>query len=448
MARPAAQQEITQDPEIGSASLRGARVENPRMLTLGLEELFTPELLQAFRERWGASPEVSAAEAREIMRQLVEPTEREEFVTKLVLCLVGEEPDFHAWMEAFAVGSFELRPNVKYAQPGKAGVQPARFYKEQQKLIDDVADKQLTPEEKAKWRHAYDDALRLIVASQVLKELRVGVAAKAALGAAWPLMMAAARKSFSQKNQKLLHYFGDEPAFIAQLEKAITATIQGWIDTHHGGHAPSVRNYSPDYAKVCPGGLSEYEIAVQLDPATRAVDAYRSAIFEALEAPDEPDRTGPYTSDPRELAQQDVPNLRDRVGPRREAAKTRFSQYTPDVAALSYSAAERERLRRMLPVLAHETCESPHFTAARDRGSWRAHVRYRSSEILSDNALQEEIAGWVTQGLPPPPDLKVEFAAYFEEEVCYQFHHGFMKVSDAWAQPGFATPGSQRPASF
>ena len=248
------------------------------MLTLGLEELFPPELLKAFRERWAGSPEVSAAEAREIVRQLTNPTDREALVVKIILCLVGDEPDFYAWMEALAVGSFELRPNVKYAQHGKAGIQPARFFHDQRKIIEGVADKNLAPEQKQEWRHAYEDALKLIVASQLLHEMRVGVAAKAALGVAWPLMLAASERQIGKRNRKLLHLFGGDADFVDRLSRAIEEALQAWINERHGGHAPSVRHLSDDFATL-PGQPTDDEILAAVEPVGDAIGRYRAELF-------------------------------------------------------------------------------------------------------------------------------------------------------------------------
>ena len=72
----------------------------------------------------------------------------------------------------------------------------------------------LSPAEAAEWRNAYEDAMRLIIASLVLKEMRVGVAAKAALWIAWPLMVAVKDKRFGVRQRKLLALFSEEPAFI------------------------------------------------------------------------------------------------------------------------------------------------------------------------------------------------------------------------------------------
>ena len=139
------------------------------------------EKCKAFRERWATDAEIARDDARDIVRILTNPDEREAEIAKLVLLLVGEEPDFDAWMESFAVGSYELRENVRYANRGQRGMQPARFFQDQQRRIDRIVNENLSPAEAAEWRNAYEDAMRLIIASLVLKEMRVGVAAKAAL---------------------------------------------------------------------------------------------------------------------------------------------------------------------------------------------------------------------------------------------------------------------------
>jgi hypothetical protein len=385
------------------------------MMKLGLDELFSPGLLKAFRERWGASPYIADAEAQEIVRQLTNPSEKEALAVKIVLCLVGDEPDFYAWMEALAGGTFELRPNVKYAQPGKMHIQPARFFADQRKIIDRLAHKHLKPEEMHDWRHAYEDALRLIVASQLLKEMRIGVAAKAALGLAWPLMLAADQKKISSKNRKLLHLYGSEPEFIDRLSDAIKGAIGSWTDTHHDGVGPSTRHYLSDYLSRLPGEPTFEEVTTTLDPGSKGVREYREALFRCLgiEPLQEENRIGAF--DNESVAMQDAKVLREQIGSL-PSPLTSFTAYLDSVDTIIYSTEDVERLGELLPIL--RGTSGPYSRAACNRSMVRDHLRRNSPASVSDLAVQQEIADWVRKGLPPPPDLKVENSAYFEEDFC------------------------------
>jgi hypothetical protein len=413
------------------------------MLTLGLEELFTPEQLKAFRERWAGSAAVSAAHARDIVRQLTNPTDKEALVAEIVLCLVGDEPDVYAWTEALAVGSFELRPNVKYAHHGKRGVQPARFYEDQRKLIEGVADRNLTPEQKRDWRHAYDDALKLIVASQLLHEMRVGVAAKAALGVAWPLMLAADGKRFGLRKRKLLHLFGGEPEFIERLREAIEAALQVWIEEHHGGHAPSVRHLG-DNTDTLPGQPTPDEILAAVDPVAEAIGQYRVELFQQLDMPSQDMSSKLPPIKPHEIAALDAAAIQSAIqiaglhngGFVEEAAS--FTACVPH--ALRYTPDDIRRLHMLLPILSDCEPASPHFRAAVMRARKRMELRTGSSTLEADRRIQEQVASWVSSGFPPPPDLRAEHAAYFEEEVC--LHDSFLSAPwhEDWRQLGFSVP--------
>jgi hypothetical protein len=158
------------------------------MLKLSLDDLFGAELVSAFQARWASGPDAAAAQAERAIRSIIAPRDkRERFVAKFVLALIGPEPDGLTWMEALAKGDFKLRDNVTYAI-GRGKESPSKFVRRQRDRISALLDHPAAKGHEQEYRNAYNDALRLVVASTLLMEMRKGVAAKAAIGAGWPLM--------------------------------------------------------------------------------------------------------------------------------------------------------------------------------------------------------------------------------------------------------------------
>ena len=400
------------------------------MLELGLEELFRPEHLKAFRERWATDAEIARDDARDIVRILTNPDEREAEIAKLVLLLVGEEPDFDAWMESFAVGSYELRENVRYANRGQRGMQPARFFQDQQRRIDRIVNENLSPAEAAEWRNAYEDAMRLIIASLVLKEMRVGVAAKAALWIAWPLMVAVKDKRFGVRQRKLLALVSEEPAFIDFLRDRLGGVLEDWIDQKLDGHEPSTRTLHEASLFHEP---SEEEARAILQPA----ETYRSQLlnslgYETMAA--EPGR--PFSLGPREQATEDAKALASDLQVGGPQDSDGFSEFQGFPDPLDYSEESFENLRRILPILANERKDSHNLQAAAERGLARSKF-LRISEDRKITAHVDRIHRWVESGATPPPDLNVLYASLYEDAVCSFLIYGERRLDEAWIEFDF-----------
>lgn len=398
------------------------------MLEMRLEELFTPSLLKAFREQWSADPDLAEEDARDIVRILTNPAGREAEVAKLVLALVGRKPNFYAWAESFATGSYELRPNVQYAFHGRRGMQPARFFDDQQKRIDRLAHEDLSPAEAAEWRNAYEDAMRLIIATQVLKEMRVGVAAKAALWLAWPLMVAVHDKRFGLTQQKLLAYFAYDPAFIDFCRERLGEILEDWIEVGCDGVTPSTRHMTQ-------AGLFHRPSEAEMREVLRPAETYRSNLLDGIGlAAFVKDCGRSNDIDPKEQAYEDSKRLNAIFSVGGYLPCEEFTAFNRELHSFDYSYEDIEKIRDLLPVLATENADSPHFRAAARRGDARSKLL---ESCCAAPTLVGQIHHWVSQFRFPPPDLCALHAPIFEDAMCSLLCRGSGEFDLEWLELGF-----------
>lgn len=190
------------------------------MLTLRLDELVTPELVEAFQQLWTAGPAASLAQANDAMRILTTPgNEAERFVASIVLALVGPEPDAFAWLEAMGRGRFELGDAVTVTI-ARVKQSPAQAITRQRQRIAALAAHTAPVVERAAVENAYKDALRLLVAASLLTRMREAVATKAALGSGWAPMVAVADYCTTEE-KRILFWLGDDGNFQKALGTAI-----------------------------------------------------------------------------------------------------------------------------------------------------------------------------------------------------------------------------------
>lgn len=190
------------------------------MLTLRLDELVTPKLVQAFQQQWAASPAASLAQANNAVRILTTPgNEAEQFVAAIVLALIGPEPDAFAWLEAMGRGRFALGDAVTVTI-ARVKQSPSQAITRQRQRIAALAAHTAPVAERAAVENAYKDALRLLVAASLLTRMREAVAAKAALGSGWAPMVAVTDHCTTGE-KRLLFWLGDDGNFQKALGTAI-----------------------------------------------------------------------------------------------------------------------------------------------------------------------------------------------------------------------------------
>lgn len=277
------------------------------MMSLNLEALFSPEMLQAYRASWGVDETAANRLAAKIIGMFENPTSaKQEWLRDVVLALVGEEPDLNSWVAAFGRGSFDIRPEATYGRAKDKG-SPARVIKRQRVLIDRLIDKTLPPAERELRKLTYQDALRLIVASMVVRELKTGVAAKAAIGTGWPVMVIVNDHLLAAEKRKLQR-FGGNPSFRMEMAKAISHALESWIastpddDEPCGGDAPL-------HANELPPGVSVDAALTYLGHEANMLQQYRAALFGecGIEA-----KTGKFVEDAasiRSLAKADMETI-------------------------------------------------------------------------------------------------------------------------------------------
>jgi hypothetical protein len=223
------------------------------VLNIDLYDLVTPDLLDAYRRLWSADEEAAAAEAREIVAVIGKRDTSDEKVAalaKIIIGLHGPSPDLNVWLEAIAVGDFELRPAQEYATSRLES--DARFFQQREGLLDpDVATSGFRALQRTQ------DGIRLIAASLLLKELRRVVAPLRAMGPAWPLLLAVMTvPSKDNKFRRRLHQSGGDERLIRLLRIGVWWAVRRYVRQESkpappaGGSAAAWRTKLPVGAEV------------------------------------------------------------------------------------------------------------------------------------------------------------------------------------------------------
>lgn len=357
------------------------------MLRLDLNDLFTPSIIEAFQQQWTGSPDIALAQAEEAIRALVAPQDQvERYVAALVLNLVGPEPDGLAWLAAMAKGSFKLSDATTHVL-GRAKENPAQAIQRQRSRIANLATSaKARGADGEEIRIAYNDALRLIVASSMLTQMRKGVAAKAALGAAWALMVGVSDYC-TVADRRTLFLLGADRDLQRLLGDAVTDVLKGYREDRPDLQIP----VDADFKGSLPPGVDPHayfrtrsdDFVVQLRPgalSTGAVPFIRPPTKKELE-------TASYR------ASLMMPALRYGCGDQTSQARIAF--------ALALRA-ERRRCDRAL-------LQSGNVSSAAE----------------SDHNVQVAIRDHVEAGHFFPVEIPQRFVAYLEEDVAWFYHqHG------------------------
>lgn len=355
------------------------------MLKLDLNALFTPELVAAFQKQWAAEPEAALAQADAAIRMLVAPRDdRERAIAELVVGLVGPEPDGLAWLEALAVGNFQLRDNVTYAI-GRTGQSPARFIERQRDRIARLVGHPRARGKEADMTHAYNDALRLVVASALLTQMKTGVAAKAALGPAWPLMVAV-DTHFGEAEKRALYQFGNEPALQEKIAGAAKTALAEYRDLNPDKEVPG----SIDYERSAPPGAD--------------VRGY----FER-----KADRPNfPVSAELKARGSIEIPDFIRNAMPGRVTQSCAMRLY-----------------RCQLLLINLEQAQTGHYAFSMAHRSERRRVLREAWLASSDGAprpphfdIETAIFDFVRVGGFFPGEIPVEFVHYLEEDACWFFN--------------------------
>ncbi len=370
------------------------------MLKLSLDDLFGAELVSAFQARWASGPDAAAAQAERAIRSIIAPRDkRERFVAKFVLALIGPEPDGLTWMEALAKGDFKLRDNVTYAI-GRGKESPSKFVRRQRDRISALLDHPAAKGHEQEYRNAYNDALRLVVASTLLMEMRKGVAAKAAIGAGWPLM-AGVKEHLTQGEIRALYWYGNDPELQRRMAEAAREVLAAFQAERPTEEVP--RRADPDRSLPPGADINEFfrrKSASSMDLSLGGQDRRRMRI-------DVPDYIVQAKASPADD--------RDRAYLR---AKSLLGVTEVTSGAYALTMALRSQRRRNL------------------RESW---VEGSTAEMPADYHVQTAIWEYVQDGGFMPADIPVEHVHYLEEDACHAFHDLGKEWFgiETWRQAGF-----------
>ncbi|WP_144334962.1 hypothetical protein [Glacieibacterium frigidum] len=389
---------------------------------MNLEALFSAEMLRTYRESWGRDPTAANRLATQIIGMFENPgSAKEEWLRDVVLALVGDEPDLTSWVAAFGKGSFELRPETTYGRAAGKG-SPSRFIKRQRELIEGLIDKTLPAGERELYKLAYQDALRLIVASMVVRELRVGVAAKAAIGIGWPVMVTV-NDHFLAAEKRSLQRLGGNQDFRLHLAKALRSAVQSWANSIPDGDLAAENHPLADVNQLPPGVNTAVALAY-LDPAAGAVQQYRTALFDEFNH----SATGISGVSPsiKEMARNDAAEIAGACKKNYMASYAisssddwlHFTEARKDNDPFSYDTDTIERLRGFLPILSAPEINMTDFYQAAYEAREREQFRREYWDFAADTAIEIEIHTWVKAGMPPPRNLTREHAKFFEQDVC------------------------------
>jgi hypothetical protein len=382
-------------------------------MNIDLNELLTQELRDQFVSCW-SSPEEANREVRRIMEILADPqSDTEEMLASLVIGLTGEKPDLPTWIRAFLEGDGFLRPRSKKGTRES----PVRVIDRSLEVVN--AFKVPASPAEALHQQERDTLLRIVTAVLLYSKLSAAVAAKAAMGAAaWPLMVAV-DDSFSALEKWQLHKFGGEDGFSVCLAAAVRDGLTSWVTEKYDGTPPPY-NFKAPYKSSLPPGVDP---AARLDREQLAVARYRAALFPSLELTAVEPTLG---LNPETVAQGDAAVIQQSF--QRMTQPSRFSYWrnreTLTLVAEEYSPEEEERLYLLFPLL-QRSGVADLIAAAGARAIAREIARSHrvATGIGSEtDMIEEEVAELVRKyGALPPPNVRLQDVALFEEEACYYY---------------------------
>ncbi len=372
------------------------------MLEADLNQIVDDDLMQAFRELFAEDPGLAYQELLEIIAMFSAPTKKgdaiRDFVAHLIMGLVGEEPHALSWFRAVAHGSFELRPHQDYGF-SQALKSRARLLERQASMFIGNIE-----EHRRKWAGevgSSQEGARIILFSMIALELRKNVAAKAALGPAWPLMVAVDTMTVEEKRQ--LYWAGGDNRLHAMLASAVGTALEEFLEYHGNSMEPPPAN--GDWARKLPPNVDAHRYFAERQTTSR--DPTPSAEEDCA----------PHSS---ALKAADRDEARSKSQDEIYEGSPDFTYTTGDnrTVRVEYSEDEMKRLKRMLPFLTRSTW-SEEMTAAAARAYMRLMMYQDRSKREFGNVL-EEARAFTKNYLPPPANLHMIHACLFEEEICFR----------------------------
>lgn len=393
-------------------------------------EGLAPEQIEAFAAMWSADAEAAQTEVRALMDLFAAPKSHAPEIRLLLLRLlrglVGPEPDLAAWLKAIAGGSFELRPEQKYAMPG-IDERPARFIDRGRDTLD--AGTSAAQNKVGITDATVQTGMNLILVGCIYKEFRNLALARIAIGTAWPLA-AGVDKYLTNEEHRLLFQLGDCDELQVRMAAAARQTLREYSTEKLGADLPH-GSREACHKRELPNGV---DLSAHFTRADSAILRYRSQLMSALEV--HFDATSAPAELPGDLAVADAHSIRNAIDP----VVLPFSYLTnPDGSERqpkAFSSADSRHFQRMMPTLAKAGAfDELELLAAR-----ACHRRNQADSLAFSRAelrLMAEVREWVGKGRPPPADFPFEHASLFEEEAALLFVKGKHDLLHEWRELGF-----------
>lgn len=204
------------------------------MADLDLNELVPEDLRAAFAAMWPREKDAAAIEVRRLLEWVSKPaehlTDTQNLVRRIFLGLVGEVPDLNTWLQAVVAGSIRLRDDQRYVVM-RSDEKPARFLRRGLKTYDEG------PSARQRWAGITDagvkEGMHLVAFLIIAKELKNLASGPAALGPAWPLMVAI-DSYMTNEEQRALHSAGSNEELQRALADAIKAAVRPFVTARRG----------------------------------------------------------------------------------------------------------------------------------------------------------------------------------------------------------------------
>ncbi|WP_338501468.1 hypothetical protein V6R86_01640 [Sphingomonas kaistensis] len=385
------------------------------MLEAPLHEIVPDHLIAAFRKMWEVEGPDAISEVRKLMDVLAEDQDSDEvsrWVAKIIFGLVGQGPDLASWLEAVAVGSFQLRPDMDYAYSGELKSRARHLARQRPMFIGDIEA------HRRAWAVEVNQVQAgglLIAASALMKEMKKNVAAKAAIGPGWPLMVAV-NDHFGANEMKALHQFGGEHRLHELLAFGARWALRRFITEFHPHGAPKTSR-AADWRRSLPPGV---DVRAYFGRPRRTTAA---PTDEAAASTD-----GSYASVQRRILAGSWPSFLDFT-----ALKTMLN--TQEEARRAFEddpfGSSGVPVEPLVPPLAWLTLYNAPSSEECFSRAMRAVARRRHREQLAavgspdvateDYRMQVWLEHWIAEGGGIPKALPIRFFSYLEEEACLAF---------------------------
>jgi hypothetical protein len=421
---------------------------------IDFQEILTPELCTEFerlmQETRKNDPIVISAgeQVRDVLRVLstqtgtaknVEPAEihigRSTVIPVLIDALVGDEVDPRAWIEALSKGSFDLTPHVNYgslsrrSSGGSDKGSPGTYLPRLLAKIDELDGKGGAANDPAR-KVSLKTAVRILIASVLLQELRRKVAAKAAIGPAWPIMVAV-NDHTKQQTHLQIDALGSDADFQKHLASVIEEAVEAYMAALPEGERPPLRTLKQIKSSTPEGVDPQLHLKREEEKIYFAIAKYNKALQAEIKEAGSAQKIVIDNEPAVEMARLNAPCWRDKVGDALDESKivgcaTRYldDAEAAGVLAKSFPADHVALLQQMMP-LAMGTELSPAIAACGSLAAPYFVFDDQASSVWQNEKL-DRMTGAIYRRIveysdlvgPPPPGVPLDHLPIFLAAGC------------------------------